>query len=328
MARFEDGCYSCDAGRALLAKVLAGKCTMKYTKAKIGSGTIQEEQDPRTMTEVAGYVMDGQLSGVTTPVDGECQVTVQINSNNVSEGFYCTGIMLYAQDPDDGDVPYTYLVLESGPEWIRPKGADVGKLVSFDIIVAVGKVDQVTAVIDPDSIVTAGQVQQMIDEHTKKKADLGEDGKLQPDQLPDDIPADNVQFEDGETFQAKLDAGELTGPPGKDGNDGKDGAPGGTGPVGPQGEPGPKTDSIDLALSSSGWEEKKQTAQNDKLTMEGYNYIVGAAATSEENVAAYNDANIRGLDMTEEGKMTFSCDEPPTKEITVRVYRIAANEEE
>ena len=53
-----------------------------------------------------------------------------------------------------------------------------------------------------------------------------------------DLTADNVKFTDGETFQQKLDAGELTGPAGRDGVDGKDGAPGEPGRDGQDGAPG------------------------------------------------------------------------------------------
>lgn len=169
MALFEDGSYSCKPGIALIAKVLAGQCQMEYTKVTVGEGEISEEQTPQTMTEVAGYVMDGKIASITNPENGECQVTVQINSSDVERGFYCTGILLWAKDPDEGDVPYTYLVLENGPEWIRPKTSAVGKLATFDLIAAIGAVDKVTATIDPNSIVTRDVVEQLIAGATVKR---------------------------------------------------------------------------------------------------------------------------------------------------------------
>lgn len=162
-ALFEDGSYSSLAGIALIAKVLAGKCEMQYTRVAFGSGYMEEGQNPKTMTNVAGYVMDGKICNITNPVAGECQVTVQINSDDVEEGFYCTGILLYATDPDEGEVPYTYLVLENGPEWIRPSSSVVGKLATFDLIAAVGAVDKVSASIDPNSLATREVVEQLID---------------------------------------------------------------------------------------------------------------------------------------------------------------------
>lgn len=169
MAIFEDGSYSSAPGIALIAKVLAGRCKMHYTRAAVGKGEIPEGESPKTMREPAEYVMDAKISAITNPVDGECQVTVQINSSDVEQGFYATGILLYAADPDEGEVPYTYLVLENGPEWIRPASSAVGKLATFDLIAAVGEVDRVTATIDPNSIVTRSVVEQLIAGATVKR---------------------------------------------------------------------------------------------------------------------------------------------------------------
>lgn len=165
MSKFEDGSYGSLTGIALIGKVLAGRCGMKYTRAAVGSGAIPEDKTPKTMTDVAGYVMDAKIAAVTNPVDGECQVTVQIKSDNVESGFYATGIVLFAEDPDLGEVPYTYLSLENEPEWIRPKSSIVGKLATFDLIAAVGEVDAVTAIIDPEAIATIGEVEQLIADH-------------------------------------------------------------------------------------------------------------------------------------------------------------------
>lgn len=162
MPKFEDGSYSSTAGRALIAKVLAGRCTMHYTRAAVGKGAIPEGMTPKSMTEPAGYVMDAKISAVGNPVDGECQVSVQINSSDVAEGFYATGILLYAADPDEGEVPYTYLVLEEEPERIRPASAAVGKLATFDLIAAVDEIDRVTATIDPEAVMTYKAVEQLI----------------------------------------------------------------------------------------------------------------------------------------------------------------------
>ena len=96
-------------GAALIAKVLAGRCQMNYTRAAVGQGTIPEGTSPKTLAEPPGYVMDAKIAAITNPIDGECQVTVQIYSADVETGFYATGIMLYAEDPDLGEVPYTYL---------------------------------------------------------------------------------------------------------------------------------------------------------------------------------------------------------------------------
>ena len=169
MATFEDGSYSCLPGIALIGKVLAGRCQMKYTRAAVGKGQIPEGSTPKTMTEPADYVMDAKRASVSTPVNGECQVTVQLNSSDVAQGFYATGILLYAEDPDEGEVPYTYLVLENEPEWIRPSSSIVGKLATFDLIAAVDAIDKVIATIDPESMVSREDVERLIAAATVKR---------------------------------------------------------------------------------------------------------------------------------------------------------------
>lgn len=165
MSRFEDGSYGSLTGIALIGKVLAGRCGMKYTRAAVGNGVIPEDMTPKTMSGPAGYVMDAKIAAVTNPIDGECQVTVQIKSDDVESGFYATCIVLFAEDPDSGEVPYTYLSLENEPEWIRPASSIVGKLATFDLIAAVGDVDAVSAIIDPEAIATVGRVEQMLSDH-------------------------------------------------------------------------------------------------------------------------------------------------------------------
>ena len=165
MSLFTDGCYQCAPAEALIAKVLAGRCTMHYTRVAVGNGSIPEGSTPATMTEPAGYVMDAKLSGVTNPVDGECQVTAQITSDDVTADFSATGVLLYAEDPDLGEVPYTYLVLEAAPEPIKSKTSVVGKIAIFELVAAVGAVDNVTADIDLETLVTAEKVAEMIAAH-------------------------------------------------------------------------------------------------------------------------------------------------------------------
>ncbi len=166
MANFQDGSYSCTSGIALIGKVLAGRCKMRYTRAAVGKGVIPEGESPKTVLEPPDYVMDARIANVTNPVDGECQVSLQISSADVEHGFMVTGALLYAEDPDEGEVPYTYLMLENEPVWIRPSSSTVSQLATFDLIAAVGDVDNVSAAIDPESIVTRAVVEQLIADAT------------------------------------------------------------------------------------------------------------------------------------------------------------------
>lgn len=194
MAKFEDGCYGSLKGIALIAKVLAGRCQMRYTRVAAGKGTIPEGLTPKTLSEPPEYVMDAQISSVSNPVDGECQVSVQINSAYVEDGFYVTWLILYAEDPDEGEVPFTALCLENEPEWIRPSSSIVGKLAHFDIIAAVGDVDTVQATIDPNAVLTASAVKRLIADSTVFQPIVipkeGWTDKMGADEEPDELEAE------------------------------------------------------------------------------------------------------------------------------------------
>lgn len=202
MPNFADGSYSCAPCDALIAKVLAGKCTMKYTRAAVGSGTIPEGESPQTITAPPGYVMDAMILGATNPINGQSQITVQINSEDVEEDFYATGILLYAEDPDLGEVPYTYLFMENEPDPIRSAGSSIGKLSEFDLIAKVGAVDRVYAVLDPDAFVKYEAMSQLVD-NMKSEVD-------------DTIDKLNKMVEDGDFNGEKGNRGD-TGPKGEDG---------------------------------------------------------------------------------------------------------------
>jgi hypothetical protein len=193
VSKFEDGCYGSLKGIALIAKVLAGRCQMHYTRVAAGKGTIPEDATPKELEQPPDYVMDAMISSVTNPVDGECQVSVQINSANVENGFYLTSLLLYAEDPDEGEVPFTYLSLENEPEWIRPSSSIVGKLAHFDMIAAVGDVDTVTATIDPDALVTLEEAKRLIAEHDTDPAAHPAIRALLPRQEDIVIPAEGWQ---------------------------------------------------------------------------------------------------------------------------------------
>lgn len=120
--------------------------------------------------------------------------------------------------------------------------------------------------------------------------------------------ADGVAFEDGQTFQEKYDAGELTGPEGK------------RGPEGKQGPKGPGAYKIVVSLPSSAWAGNSQTARDSALlSATKYIYVVTPASASYGSYAA---CMVSAGDVTTDGEITFSCEDVPTVDLTVIITRI------
>lgn len=161
---YADGSYITTQGAALLAKLLATSRGLVYTRVSVGSGNLPDGESPVSRKTLVTPVMDGMIYAITNPQDGEVSVQAQISSTNVPTGFYVREIALWAKDPDTGgEVLYTYVVMNTEPEWIRPKTAAVGKLATFEIISTVEAQDNVTAAINPESIARLSDINAILD---------------------------------------------------------------------------------------------------------------------------------------------------------------------
>ena len=70
----EDGNYLTEKGRALIAKLMASKSEIQFTRAAVGAGTIPEGMAPKDMTDLSDWRADGLISDISTPVPGEVGV--------------------------------------------------------------------------------------------------------------------------------------------------------------------------------------------------------------------------------------------------------------
>ena len=151
---YNDGSYLTEKGNALIGKLLATEGTLKFTKATAGDGSIPSGRSPESMTTLGNYVTDGLIASVESSGTGEASVVVQISSIDLAQGFSCTELGLWAEDPDEGDILYAYLCLQQHPEWIRADADAVNKLATFTIVTIVKNVALVTAIINPEAFAT------------------------------------------------------------------------------------------------------------------------------------------------------------------------------
>lgn len=86
------------------------------------------------------------------------------------------------------------------------------------------------------------------------------------DNKTDELPASNVQFTDGQTFQQKYDAGQLTGPAGKDGKDGAQGEPGTPGRDGATGPAGRGITGVSYSSSTNKWTISYSDGSSEQIT--------------------------------------------------------------
>ena len=132
IAESEEGAVLLNSGYTALGKVMAGSGGIQFTKAELDSGDLPEGTAVEDLTAPVEYAGDAMIAKCENTGTGEATVVVQATSVGVETGFYVKGVMLYIKDPEgDGDVAYSYLPLQSKPEWMRPQGSPVNKMVTF-----------------------------------------------------------------------------------------------------------------------------------------------------------------------------------------------------
>lgn len=176
----------------------------------------------------------------------------------------------------------------------------------------------------------------------------GRKGEVKPQ--AGDYTADMVTFADGQTFQQKYDAGELTGPDGAPGKDGAPGAPGATGATGSPGKDatingvnaltinatggisgsqsggtytidgsGIRPKAVKVTLTTAGWNASAKTQSvtvSGVLADETKQLIMPMPAVASQN--AYAAAGI-ACTAQAANSLTFKCQTVPTENITVYV---------
>ena len=140
-------------GRSLIAKMIALESTIEFTRTAVGTGSLPPGYDPQYATGLNQYQMDGKIKAAKA--DGEvADITFQISSKDVEQGFVITEAGLFAQDPDEGEILYAYLDMSTDPQYIYQRGGSVNKVAEITLGVIIGAIEKVTARIAPDSLIT------------------------------------------------------------------------------------------------------------------------------------------------------------------------------
>lgn len=135
-------------GEDLISKALVGQ-QIKFTRIVLGDGYMPAAQSPQTMTDVVSPRVDVPITKCELNTSGDAVVGGRWDNSQQDEGFYWRELALYAEDPDKGEILYSYGNSGGTAEYIPAATATlVEKLI--DVITFVGYATDVTAVFDPN----------------------------------------------------------------------------------------------------------------------------------------------------------------------------------
>lgn len=145
MSNFADNSIT-NAGSLLISKALAG-AQIEFTKVVLGDGHMPAAQTPATMTAVVSPRVAAPISKCSLTEDGHAVVGARYSNESGGGGFEWRELGLYADDPDSGEVLFSYGYVEDG-EWIPNSDSTlIEKLI--DVITYVGDAADVTATFAP-----------------------------------------------------------------------------------------------------------------------------------------------------------------------------------
>lgn len=122
-------------------------------------------------------------------------------------------------------------------------------------------------------------------------------------------------------FLSWKNIGDIQGPQGIQGPKGDKGDRGDTGAQGPVGPSNATAFSISLPVS--GWSGNTQIVSDERFVPTGYAYTISPDGNS---FIPYGRAEVRALDVTADGEITFQCEEAPPESLMVNILRTTVDE--
>ncbi len=148
-----------DKGKALQAKVMAGKCKYAFTKMALGEGYVATQKDYATMNDLVKRVIDFPISLILA--DGaSCEVRGTISNASIEKAFYVRELGLYATDPDEGEILYCahYYDMPSAIDTASSGPYDKEWTIKIDVETA----DEVDITVPQTGFVTRADVEALI----------------------------------------------------------------------------------------------------------------------------------------------------------------------
>lgn len=164
-----------DAGSLLIAKVMASKGSITFTRIVMGDGYMPSSQVPEHMTAVVSPKAVMEITKCEVTGNGAAVVGGRYDNSEQSHEFEWRELGLYAKDPDLGEILYSYGNTGKSAETIPAGGGATAIEKLIDVVTYVGSDVTVSAEFAPLVVPSADEVTiTELDKHLSVK-----DGGLQ-----------------------------------------------------------------------------------------------------------------------------------------------------
>ena len=147
-----------DAGSLLIAKVMASKGSITFTRIVMGDGYMPGSQLPEHMTAVVSPKATMDITKCEVTGSGAAVVGGRYDNSEQSQDFEWRELGLYARDPDLGEILYSYGNTGNSAETIPAGGGATAIEKLIDVVTYVGNDVSVTAEFMPYVVPSADEV--------------------------------------------------------------------------------------------------------------------------------------------------------------------------
>lgn len=147
-----------DAGSLLIAKVMASRGSITFTRIVMGDGYMPSSQVPEHMTAVVSPKATMDITKCEVMGNGAAVVGGRYDNSEQSQDFEWRELGLYAKDPDFGEILYSYGNTGNSAETIPAGGGTTAIEKLIDVVTYVGNDVSVTAEFMPYVVPSADEV--------------------------------------------------------------------------------------------------------------------------------------------------------------------------
>lgn len=146
-------------GQALMAKLMSGAATVKFTKIAVSDTTYTDGQ-LEALTSISGVKQTTLISKVIRTNNVAVQVEGAVTNSELSTGYYMRTIGLYALDPNEGEILYA-VTNASVAGYMPPYNGITVSGAFFKLVTTVSNASNVTLDVDPAAVATIGDIQDL-----------------------------------------------------------------------------------------------------------------------------------------------------------------------
>ena len=158
-------------GQALMAKLMSGTGTVKFTKIGVSSTKYTDAQ-LEGLTSISSIKQYAPITNVSRTNGVAITVEGAISNETLTTGYYMETIGLYALDPDAGEILYA-VSNASVSGYMPPFNNRTPSGAQFKLTTTVGNSTNVTLQIDPAAVATIGDITRLETRITNVEAYVG-----------------------------------------------------------------------------------------------------------------------------------------------------------